>query len=81
VHDARQAGVTVLALGPVDGELTALAHEALSVPEDAELDLDTVQHLVSAAAGENAVPGRRRRFRDRLARLAESLTAPPPTPW
>ena len=83
VHDARQAGATVLALGADEGDLAAMAHEALVVPEDAELDLDTVQHLVSAAAGENAVPsGRgRRRWRDRLSRLAESLTAPPPTSW
>lgn len=83
VHDARRSGVTVLSLGADDGDLVAMAHEALTVSEEAELDLDTVQHLVSAAAGENAVvAGRgRRRFRDRLARWAESLTAPPPTPW
>jgi hypothetical protein len=83
VSDARRAGVTVLALGPGEAELTALAHDALTVAEGSELDLDTVQHLVSAAAGENA--GRsaraRRSFRDRLSRLAESLTAPPPPPW
>ncbi len=83
VHDARRAGVTVFALGAEEGELTAMAHEALTVSEEAELDLDTVQHLVSAAAGENAVPAPRGRgrFRDRLSRLAESLTAPPPSPW
>ncbi|MFE0793299.1 hypothetical protein [Streptomyces mutabilis] len=83
VHDARRAGATVLALGGGERELTAMAHEALSVPEGAELDLDTVQHLVSAAAGENAVPPPRgpRRFRDRLSRLADHLTAPPPSRW
>ncbi|MFD7130169.1 hypothetical protein [Streptomyces sp. NPDC059894] len=83
VADARRAGVTVLALGPRGAELTALAHEALAVPDGAELDLDTVQHLVSAAAGEHTVPSPRgrRRFRDRLSRLAESLTAPPPASW
>lgn len=83
VHDVRRAGATVLALGPGEGELTAMAHEALAVPEGGELDLDTVQHLVSAGAGENGVPsGRGRgRFRDRLSRLAESLTAPPPPRW
>ncbi|MDX3531008.1 hypothetical protein P1P75_32530, partial [Streptomyces sp. ID05-39B] len=82
VSDARRAGVTVLALGPGEGELTGLAHEILAVPDGSELDLDTVQHLVSAAAGEQAVPSRgRRRLRDRLSRLAESLTAPPPAPW
>jgi hypothetical protein len=83
VHDARLAGTTVLALGAGEGELTSMAHETLTVPEGAELDLDTVQHLVSAAAGENALPSARgrRRFRDRLSRLADSLTAPPPTGW
>ncbi|MET9776049.1 hypothetical protein ABZ023_17645 [Streptomyces sp. NPDC006367] len=83
VHDARRAGATVLALGGGERELTAMAHEALTVPDGAELDLDTVQHLVSAAAGENAVPPPRgrRRFRDRLSRLADHLTAPPPPRW
>ncbi|MER5790151.1 hypothetical protein [Streptomyces sp. NPDC001980] len=83
VDTARRAGVTVLTLATTtDDALTALAHETLTVPEAAELDLDTVQHLVSAAAGENGPsPRRRRRFRDRLARLAETVTAPPPTPW
>ncbi|MEU9302914.1 hypothetical protein [Streptomyces sp. NPDC048269] len=47
------------------------------------MDLDTVQHLVSAAAGENSLPAQHgpRRFRDRLARLADQLTAPPPSRW
>ncbi|MFC8422598.1 hypothetical protein ACFUN7_17265 [Streptomyces sp. NPDC057236] len=83
VCDARRAGATVLSLGPGEGELPAMAHEVLPVPDGSELDLDTVQHLVSAAAGENALPARRgpRRFRDRLSRLADLLTAPPPTRW
>lgn len=83
ISDARRAGATLLSLGPGEGELPALAHEVLPVPEASELDLDTVQHLVSAAAGENALPPRRgpRRFRDRLSRLADLLTAPPPTRW
>lgn len=70
-------------LGPGEGELAAMAHESLAVPEGTDLDLDTVQHLVSAAAGENAVPTPRgrRRFRDRLSRLADQLTAPPPARW
>ncbi|WP_037669207.1 hypothetical protein [Streptomyces griseus] len=80
VHDARRAGVTVLALGPHEQDLAGMAHETLSVPEGAELDLDTVQHLVSAAAGENARPPARG-FRDRLSRLADLLTAPPPARW
>ncbi|MGW1156908.1 hypothetical protein ACWD5Q_00095 [Streptomyces sp. NPDC002513] len=83
VHDARRAGATVLALESGDRDLVALAHEALTVPTDTDLDLDTVQHLVSAAAGENVPPGPRgrRRFRDRLARLADQLTSPPPPQW
>ncbi|MFJ7585931.1 hypothetical protein ACIQZO_00755 [Streptomyces sp. NPDC097617] len=90
VHDARRAGATVLSLDGGDPDLGTLAHEALSVPAtasgpapDGEMDLDTVQHLVSAAAGENGLPAQRdpRRFRDRLARLADRLTAPPPSRW
>ncbi|MGW5732222.1 MULTISPECIES: hypothetical protein [Streptomyces] len=83
VHDARAAGATVLALGSGDGDLGALAHEALAVPESPELDLDMVQHLVSAAAGENSLPAARgrRRLRDRLSRLADQLTSPPPARW
>ncbi|NEC86666.1 hypothetical protein [Streptomyces sp. SID12501] len=85
VHDARRGGAKVLVLGAGEGELVSMAHESLAVPDglELELDLDTVQHLVSAAAGENAVPvGRGRRgFRDRLARLADVLTAPPPSRW
>ncbi|MCL7423555.1 hypothetical protein [Streptomyces sp. YS415] len=86
VHDARRAGATVLALGAGAGEgddLATMAHESLSVPEATDLDLDTVQHLVSAAAGENSVPSprARRRFRDRLSALADQLTAPPPARW
>ncbi|MER6540477.1 hypothetical protein ACWDE0_05170 [Streptomyces sp. 900105755] len=82
VHTARRAGVTVLTLATTDDALSAMAHETLTVPEAAELDLDTVQHLVSAATGENGPSSRgRRRFRDRLARLADTVTAPPPTPW
>ncbi|GHG73726.1 hypothetical protein [Streptomyces griseocarneus] len=86
VHDARRCGATVLALDGCDdarhGDLRTLAHEALAVPASAELDLETVQHLVSAAAGENAPPAPRGRgFRDRLAHLADRLTAPPPDRW
>jgi len=83
VHDARRAGATVLALDAGDHELGALAHEALTVPAGPDLDLDTVQHLVSAAAGENALPSPRgrRRFRDRLSHLADQLTAPPSARW
>ncbi|MFF5972396.1 hypothetical protein ACFY7C_12860 [Streptomyces sp. NPDC012769] len=84
VHDARRAGATVLSLDAGDTELAGLAHETLSVPAAAEVDLDTVQHLVSAATGENClppVPRGRLSLRDRLSRLADHLTAPPPARW
>ncbi|MBT2393975.1 hypothetical protein [Streptomyces sp. ISL-1] len=84
VHDARRAGATVLALDGGDPEVHGLAHEALTVAERAdEVDIDTVQHLVSAAAGENSLPVARgrRSFRDRLSRLADQLTSPPPSRW
>ncbi|MFF9786652.1 hypothetical protein YWIDRAFT_06904 [Streptomyces sp. SceaMP-e96] len=92
VHDARRNGATVLALDGGDRDLHALAHDALAAPpappDEAagaapDLGLDTVQHLVSAAAGENSLPAPRgrRRFHDRLARLADGLTAPPPPRW
>ncbi|WP_328317151.1 hypothetical protein [Streptomyces sp. NBC_00388] len=83
VHGARRAGATVLALGGGDPDVRGLAHEALTVTDSDEVDLDTVQHLVSAAAGENTLPARRggRRLRDRLSRLADQLTAPPPGRW
>ncbi|MFD3517874.1 hypothetical protein [Streptomyces sp. NPDC058657] len=86
ISDVRRAGATVLALtadADRDGELGSLAHELLAVPGGGAVDLDTVQHLVSAAAGENVLPGPRggRRFRDRLSRLADRLTAPPPERW
>lgn len=83
VHDARRAGATVLSLDNGDPEVRGLAHESLSVAGGDDVDLDTVQHLVSAAAGENSapVPRGRRRFRDRLSRLADQLTAPAPPRW
>ncbi|MFD8016076.1 hypothetical protein [Streptomyces sp. NPDC059762] len=84
VHDARRAGATVLSLDGGDAEVRGLAHEALTVVEGAGVgvDFDTVQHLVSAAAGENRLPERRgRRLRDRLALLTDRLTSPPPTRW
>ncbi|MFB6835961.1 hypothetical protein [Streptomyces sp. NPDC056361] len=83
VHDARRAGATVLSLDGGDAEVRGLAHETLTVAGDAGVDLDTVQHLVSAAAGENSLPSPRgsRRLRDRLSGLADRLTAPPPARW
>ncbi|MFI1220913.1 MULTISPECIES: hypothetical protein [unclassified Streptomyces] len=83
VQDARRAGARVLTLDGGDPEVGGLAHESLVVDGDDEVDLDIVQHLVSAAAGENGRPPARgrRTFRDRLARLADQLTQPPPARW
>ncbi|MEU5434786.1 hypothetical protein AB0G73_15615 [Streptomyces sp. NPDC020719] len=83
MHDARRAGATVLALDGGDREVRGLVHESLTVEPGGEVDLDMVQHLVSAAAGENGLPVQRgrRRFRDRLSRLADQLTSPPPARW
>ncbi|WP_240135904.1 hypothetical protein [Streptomyces sp. MUM 178J] len=83
VHDARRAGATVLTLDGGDPEVRGLAHESLTANQSSAVDLDTVQHLVSAAAGENNVsaPRGRRPFKERLARLADRLTSPPPTGW
>ncbi|MGW1291700.1 hypothetical protein [Streptomyces sp. NPDC002533] len=83
VHDARRAGARVLTLDGGDPEVGGLAHESLVVGGDDEVDLDIVQHLVSAAAGENGrtPAGGRHTFRDRLARLADRLTQPPPARW
>ncbi|MEU2142910.1 MULTISPECIES: hypothetical protein [Streptomyces albovinaceus subgroup] len=83
VHDARRAGARVLTLDGGDPEVGGLAHESLVVAGDDEVDLDIVQHLVSAAAGENGRPpaGGRRTFRDRLSGLADRLTQPPPARW
>ncbi|MDH2388658.1 hypothetical protein QCN29_07635 [Streptomyces sp. HNM0663] len=83
VHDARRAGATVLTLDGGDPEVQGLAHESLTANQSTAVDLDTVQHLVSAAAGENNMPAPRGRrpFKERLARLADRLTSPPPTGW
>jgi hypothetical protein len=97
VCDARRAGATVLALDDRAAgdlrDLHGIAHDVLTA-DAGEVDLDTVQHLVSAAAGESFAgpgiggapglpPARRRRqaFRDRLSRLADHLSAPPPARW
>lgn len=58
VHDARRAGATVLSLDDGDPEVGGLAHETLAVTGTDDVDLDTVQHLVSAAVARTA-PRRR----------------------
>ena len=84
LDDARRSGATLLALTASETSLAPvedLAHDALCADET--LGLDTVQHLVSAAAGETPTPrpAPHRRFRDHLSRLAEQLTAPPSVRW
>jgi len=88
VSDARRLGATVLALDGGDRELESLAHDAITLRNTDEwplprgsglvlpaVSLDTVQHLVSVAAGEAR---RRRGFRDRLSRLIETVCGPTP---
>jgi len=93
VADARRHGATVLAMDGGDPDLEDLAHESIVVasgPLDEELvvvhddlvvppvSLDTVQHLVSVAAGDVAAAGRRG-MRDRLAQLLDTVSGPAPT--
>jgi len=91
LSDARRVGATVLSMDGGDAELADLAHDRLVVPTvqpagEADpswsgrsalppVDMETVQHLVSLAAGEEAAPRSRR---DRLARLLERLSGPAP---
>jgi hypothetical protein len=81
VNDARKIGATILALDQGDPELDGLAHESLIVPPGAALvSFDAAQHLVSAAAGGQHVPGSGRslRLRLRLARFLDALSGTPP---
>jgi hypothetical protein len=77
--DARRSGATVLSLDGGDPELEGVAHESLSVVEAdlvvPEVSFDTVQHLVSAAAGETATH-HKRGFRDRLGALLDAVSGP-----
>jgi len=89
VWDARRTGATVLVIDNGDDELDRLAHEAISVPREGLLradprdlaalpvSLDVVQHLVSAAAGEQ-FEHRRTGLRERLARLIDIVSGPAP---
>jgi hypothetical protein len=80
--DARRAGATILSLDAGDAELHGIAHESLTVVEAdlvvPEVSFDSVQHLVSMAAG-SAAPERPLGARDRLARLLDKISGPAPT--
>jgi len=91
VADARRVGATVMSIDSGDEELGSLVHNRLLVPPDAHrrlvvptsaltdidvtLDIDTVSHLVSVAAGEDA---RAPSVRDRIARLLDRISGPAP---
>jgi hypothetical protein len=78
VHDARKLGATILALDQDDPELDQMAHEVLAVPpEQAPFSFDAAQHLVSMAAGQPQRPAAGG-LRDRLARLLDAVSGPPP---
>lgn len=87
VADARRIGATILSIDDGDDELGSLVHDRLVVPASsqqrivvtselpADLDIDTVSHLVSVAAGENFS---RASMRDRIARMLERMSGPAP---
>lgn len=86
VADARRVGATIVSIDDGDEDLGSLVHDRLVVPTRAQtrlvaqssstyVDMDTVQHLVSIAAGESAT---RVGMRDRLSRFLERVSGPAP---
>jgi hypothetical protein len=91
VSDARRVGATILSLDQGDEDLAGLAHDRLVVPGlelppgatdglpaaygTSMVTMDSVQHLVSVAAGED---DDQRSFRRRLSGLLERISGPPP---
>lgn len=87
VADARRTGATILSIDDGGDDMGSLAHDRIVVPTSAaarlvvtsemplDVDIDAVSHLVSVAAGENLSRGS---VRDRVARLLEKLSGPPP---
>lgn len=86
IADARRIGATILSIDDGDDELGALVHDRLVVPSEQQtrvvtqstttaVDIDTVQHLVSVAAGESVT---RVALRDRVARFLERVSGPAP---
>jgi hypothetical protein len=78
--DARRKGATVLSLDGGDTQLQEIAHESLTVTQAdlvvPELSFDTVQHLVSIAAGESVAERVRGAggLRGRLARALDGIS-------
>lgn len=83
--DARRTGATVLAMDTGDDELEQVAHESLTLDAgstaglqqvglDDVLTFDSVQHLVSLAAGDESAA--RRGLRDRLAAMLDTISGP-----
>jgi hypothetical protein len=87
VADAKRIGATILSIDDGDDDLASLAHDRLIVPKYeldvptdldmrlASVDFETVQHLVSIAAGE---ADQRIKMRDRLTKLFERVSGPAP---
>jgi hypothetical protein len=86
VADARRTGATILSIDNGDDDLGSLVHDRLVVPTGGDalviarstptsIDMETVQHLVSVAAGET--PGRAG-VRDKLARFLDRVSGPAP---
>ncbi len=82
VADARRTGATVLAIEAGDTQLQGLAHESLTVVTAdlvvPELTFESIQHLVSLAAGQEpgSQQGGRTSLRDRLARALDVISGP-----
>lgn len=84
--DARKLGATVLSLDAGDEELHGVAHESLVVPSASQsvlevpqlevVSFDSVQHLVSVAAGEAAQSPSSTSMRERMAKLLEHIAGP-----
>jgi hypothetical protein len=87
VADAKRTGATILSIDTGDNDLASLAHDRLVVPSYqlevatgldmnlAAVDFETVQHLVSVAAGE---ADQRSTMRDRLSKLLDRVSGPAP---
>lgn len=78
VADAKRHGARVLTLGQSAPLAADLAHEALAVPQSADVpSFDGAQHLVSAAT----VDGRQRGLIVRLRRWVEAVNGPRVDRW